>query len=278
MNNLAEKLNVIPMDTNKALASTVMSNTYELWGKRIASVPVTLLKLDHSYQRTETGNAKKIADNWNDEACEFLIVSYRDGNFYVIDGQHRLIAAKIKGKESLPCVILTGLTRQEEARRFSVQGVGRKKLSPSDTFKANLECGNPKYAEVFTDMEIKRICDKYNIEITKSNFSNNPKKLRSISRPRIIVNTAGSECFEWIINTITESKWESCTYAYEKDFLMLFKTYYVEHKGDLETAKKKLIKMFNSITPEEFVIQARAENPTHRKNSAMKIKLANMIN
>ena len=46
----------------ETLANVVMNNTYELWGKRIACIPVELLVLDHSYQRTETGNANKLAD------------------------------------------------------------------------------------------------------------------------------------------------------------------------------------------------------------------------
>lgn len=268
------------METETMLARTVMSNAYTLWGKKIADIPVDLLELDHSYQRVETGNAKKIADNWDDNACEFLLVSYRNGKFYVIDGQHRMIAAKIKGIQSLPCVILVGLTKSEEARRFSVQGMGRKKLTPNDTFKANIECGNAEYKEVAIDMEIKRICDKYGVTITKSNFNldHNPKRLRSISRSRIIVDGTGSECFEWILNTITNSHWDECIDAYEKDMLMLLKSYYIEHNhiGDLEEATEKLIKVFNKITPKTMIARAVADYSTHTKTTAMKIKLTEL--
>lgn len=271
---------VATMETENVLARTVMANAYTLWGKKIADIPVDLLELDHSYQRIETGNAKKIADNWDKEACEFLLVSYRNGKFYVIDGQHRLIAAKIKGIESLPCVIFTGLTKSEEARRFSIQGNGRKKLTPNDTFKANLECGNTEYKEVATDMEIKRICDKYGVTITKSNFNLNcsPKRLRSISRPRIIINGTGSECFEWILNVITNSNWDECVDAYEKDMLMLFRAYYIEHTriGNMEEATEKITKVMNSMTPKELIAQAVVEYPAHTKATAMKIKLAEL--
>jgi hypothetical protein len=265
-------------ETENVLARTVMNNSYTLWGKRIADIPVDLLDLDHSYQRVETGNAKKIADNWDKDACEFLLVSYRNGKFYIIDGQHRFIAAKIKGIASLPCVIFSGLTRSEEARRFSIQGMGRKKLTPSDTFKANIECGNTDYKEVAIDMEIKRICDKYGITISKSNFNldYNAKRLRSISRPRIIVNGNGADCFEWIIKTIVNSNWETCIDAYEKDMLMMLKNFYVENVEKLAEATEKIKNVMNCITPREFVAQAVAENPTHTKNTAMKIKLTEL--
>lgn len=274
--NKENATNIVPMENKETLAHVVMNNTYELWGKRIASVPVELLELDHSYQRTETGNANKLAENWDDTACEFLLVSFRDNKFYVIDGQHRMIAARINGIKSLPCVILTGLTRSEEARRFSVQGMGRKVLTPNDTFKANIECGNTKYKEVYTDMEIKRICDKHNIKITLSNFNPmiNPKKLRSISRARIIVNSSGSNCLEWILDTITSSNWEYCTDAYEKDILMLFKTYYTENIEDLDNARERLIAIMNAITPREFVANAITTFINHSKNSALKLYLS----
>ena len=273
-----ETINATMEMGKETLANVVMNNTYELWGKRIACIPVELLELDHAYQRTETGNANKLAENWDDTACEFLLVSFRDGKFYVIDGQHRMIAAKINGIKSLPCVILTGLTRSEEARRFSVQGMGRKVLTPTDTFKANIECGNKDYKEVATDMEIKRICDKYGVVITKSNFNigYNPKRLRSINRSRTIINGNGSECFEWILKTITESHWENCIDAYEKDMLMLLKGYYVEHKEDLETATEKIKSVMNTLTPRDLIAKAIIENPTHTKNSAMKIKFAEL--
>lgn len=277
-NAVVENTNVV--EEGNMLARTVMANSYTLWGKKIADIPVDLLELDHSYQRVETGNAKNIADNWDDNACEFLLVSYRNGKFYVIDGQHRMIAAKIKGIESLPCVILVGLSKSEEARRFSVQGMGRRKLTPNDTFKANIECGNIEYKEVATDMEIKRICDKYGVTISKSNFNlnYNPKRLRSISRSRRIIDSAGSECFEWIIDTVANSNWDECSDAYEKDMLILLKNYYVEHNriGNLEQATEKLITVMNRVTPKEIIAQAVATYPAHTKATAMKIKLTEL--
>lgn len=260
----------------ETMAHVVMNNTYELWGKRIASVPVELLELDHAYQREETGNANKLAENWDDTACEFLLVSFRDGKFYIIDGQHRMIAAKIKGIKSLPCVILTGLTRSEEARRFSVQGVGRKILTPSDTFKANIECGNIEYKEVKRDMEILSTCSKYGVVVTKSNFNleHNPKRLRSINRARQIIDYNGVEGLDWVIKTITESHWENYTDAYEKDMLMLLRSYYAEHINNLEVATERIKNnVMNQFTPKDFISEAAKKYDKHTVNSAKKIFL-----
>ena len=95
------------------LARSVMSNTYSICNKRIASVPVMLMKLDKSYQRvTDNTNIQKLIRDWDNDRCDFLLVSFRDDKFYIVDGQHRYTAANYKGIEELPCIILTRLTRE----------------------------------------------------------------------------------------------------------------------------------------------------------------------
>ena len=59
-------------------------------GKRIASVPVSLLCTDFEYQRgTDSKTIHALIREWDITKCSFLLISYRDGKFYVVDGQHR---------------------------------------------------------------------------------------------------------------------------------------------------------------------------------------------
>src|SRR3546814_15434960 len=69
------------------------------------------LLVDDSYQRSIEGGASqrlivKIAENWDWRLCLPLIVSRRQGALYVIDGQHRYEAAKLRGAiRDLPIVL-----------------------------------------------------------------------------------------------------------------------------------------------------------------------------
>src|SRR3546814_134476 len=69
------------------------------------------LLVDDSYQRSIEGGASqrlivKIAENWDWRLCLPLIVSRRQGALYVIDGQHRYEAAKLRGDiRDLPIVL-----------------------------------------------------------------------------------------------------------------------------------------------------------------------------
>ena len=260
--------------TDVMLARTVMKNSYELWGKRIAAIPVSLLKLDESYQRILSANVKKLMAEWDESKCTFLLVSYRDDVFYVVDGQHRLAVAKGKGIVDLPCIILTGLTREQEALVFARQNRNVTKLNPFDTYKANIACGNKEIPEVFTDMEISRICKKYNIEVKKVYWvQNNPKTLRSLSRARQIVSGNGSSCFEWILNTVTSSKWNMCSEAYTKHIMIMLRNYYTENVGNLDNASKVITSVMNKTTPMEIVAMANYEFSEYPQGTALDLCL-----
>lgn len=274
--NVATKeiANVTPITTEAMLARTVMKNSYELWGKRIAAVPISLLKLDMSYQRMLSANVKKLLEEWDNKKCQFLLVSFRDDVFYVLDGQHRLTVAQSKGIIDLPCIILTDLTREQEALVFARQNRNVTKLNPFDVYKANLTCGNNAIPEVCVDMEIARICKKYNVDVKKVGRAQaNPKTLRSISRARQIVQCNGSMCFDWILSIITSSQWNMCSESYTKHIMIMLRNYYIENASDLKTASAKLLKAFNKVTPMEIVTMANYKFSEYPQGAALDLCL-----
>lgn len=273
--NVAVAENVtMAIPTELMLARTVMKNSYELWGKRIAAVPISLLKLDTSYQRTISANVKKLMEEWDNAKCQFLLVSYRDDVFYVLDGQHRMTVAQAKGIIDLPCIILTGLTREQEALVFARQNRNVTTLNPYDTYKANIACGDKTVPEVFVDMEIARICGKYNIEVKKVyGIHTNPKSLRSISRAREIVKNNGSTCFDWVLGAITSSKWNTCSESYTKHIMIMLRNYYIENAGNLTNARKTLLSIMDKITPMEIVAMANYEFSEYTQSAALDLCL-----
>ena len=244
--------------TQVVLARTVLDNAYEMCGKKVASVPVSLMKLDHSYQRVLSPNVKKLMEKWDNEKCNFLLVSYRDGYFYIIDGQHRYSVAVAKGIVLLPCIILTGLTQHDEALKFARQNEGVTKLNPFDTFKANVACGDTSIDEVKIDIEIKRVCDLHNVKVKKVSTDNNPKALRSLTRARSIVKTNGAECLDWILAIIENSNWNLCKDAYAADIMVMLKNFYVENIDNISAMEDILLtSVLNSVTPTDLIAMAK---------------------
>jgi hypothetical protein len=100
------------------------------------------LEIDDSYQRsTDTKSSqaliRKIAANWDWRMCQPLVVSKREDAFYVIDGQHRLAAAKLRGDiQFLPCCISTYAGVADEATMFVQINRVRKAINQLDDFQA----------------------------------------------------------------------------------------------------------------------------------------------
>jgi hypothetical protein len=118
------------MKNNTANGSKPLSNNTQ-------NLPTNVLLVDPEYQRSlNKDRAARIAREFNPRQFGYLKVSRRDGNYYVIDGQHRLAAAKILGYTSLPCNVCDGLSRQTEADDFRAQQDNMTRIHTRDQFKA----------------------------------------------------------------------------------------------------------------------------------------------
>ena len=269
--------------SHEVLAQTIMRNTTELDGIRLGSIPVQLLKVDHRYQRpVNSAHVNKISKDFNKKYLNCIIVSYRDGYFWILDGQHRYNAAVIKGVETLTCIIITDLTSQEEAKMFKDLNINHKKPDPYKLFKANVWNGDKSDPEVAVDLEIKRICDKYNIEVKKVGNGTKGKNLRCLSRVRWIVGSTsydGATCFEWIIDLLNMTNWADVSNTYIREVILMLKNLWVDNHENANFAdlEKKLIEVLNSTTPSMMMNKARHDYPKYAIEPAMTLCLKDMI-
>lgn len=109
------------------------------------------LHIDPSYQRDASSDAsmvliRRIAQHWNWDLCQPLVVARRQGvieQLFVIDGQHRLAAARMRGDiDQLPCVILAYASAADEAASFVSLNQVRRPLTKLEIFKAAIASGD----------------------------------------------------------------------------------------------------------------------------------------
>lgn len=111
---------------------------------KVDFVPVSKVKVEPSYQRNLNRNrVEKIAASWDDEKAGALILAAVNGSFNVIDGQHRLEAAKLAKITDLPAVIFYGSDTKRQAGVFVGVNKDRNALSSGQLFRANLVAGDP---------------------------------------------------------------------------------------------------------------------------------------
>lgn len=131
----------------------------------VEMVETPFLKVDHTYQRLIEAPAskkliEKIAENWDWRLCGALTVSNRcpdddltwddsQHGFFVIDGQHRLAAARLRGDiDYLPCMVSEFGSFEAEALLFVSLNSVRRQISPLDRFHARVAAKEPLALEI----------------------------------------------------------------------------------------------------------------------------------
>ena len=240
--------------TQKKAAVQNFKNAIKIGNKVFLDIPIESLKIDHEmYQRPIQRHVRTIAKNWEEDKCDPLMVNYRnDGFFYVIDGQHRKEAAEMRGIESLVCVVFVGLTIKEEADMFTEQNEGTKKLTPYDTFKANI-CRGEKI-----DTQIKEVCDAHGITVEKANKI---RTLKSVTTARAIIKNHGKENLDWIFDVLNDSGWNAYKKTYTDGMMSCLNNIKVNYAEELFYIRGKIVEFFKTTTPKEFQALANAEYP-----------------
>ncbi len=103
------------------------------------------LLVDHAYQRTaKEAKLLSIARNWSWVACGAIVVADREGVLYVIDGQHRVLAARKRHDiVELPCIVFRTQAAKQEAKGFLAAQLQRKAITSIEKFRALITVEDP---------------------------------------------------------------------------------------------------------------------------------------
>jgi ParB-like nuclease domain. len=103
------------------------------------------LLIDPEYQRDcQQGKVLKMAREWSWIACGVITVGQRGTEFYAIDGQHRILAARKRNDiDLLPCIVFPTKDERAEASAFLTTNLFRTGVAPLSKFKALLCAEDP---------------------------------------------------------------------------------------------------------------------------------------
>ena len=276
-----KKVELKPTITNeiqrKKLASSVMKNAFSIGNKKIAWLPVELLNIQ-PYQRKRQKHVVQIAENWDDSKCNVLLVSYDEENgcFNVMDGQHRAIAARMRGVEYLVCEIFTGLSISDEAIMFIEGNTGSQRLNPFDTYRASQFIVEEKDTEISAiDKQIADVCKEYHVNVEKSNAKNT---LKSVTDARAIIKRSGKDGLRYVMDVITESFWNEYSEGFSGDLMSALGKIYAYSPVDKKVAKSRLCGFFLNSNPTELVALGNNNYPNLGRRARLNAILADIIN
>ena len=179
------------------------------------------LEVDPAYQRgLDSGPSqaliRRIAVHWDWGLCQPLIVARRGGPgsgqaLFVVDGQHRLAAAKLRGDiHQLPCVVASYADAADEAACFVALNQQRRPLGRLVVFKAELAAGDPEARAVAGAVEAVglRIAASTNLETSP------PGTLSNVTGLLACLRIHGEAVLEAALDVLAESfKGQKLRYA-----------------------------------------------------------------
>jgi hypothetical protein len=166
------------------------------------------LLIDEAYQRSlQAANSqtliRRIAMRWDWGLCQPLYVARRaDGKLYVVDGQHRLEAARLRGDIwQLPCVVTSFTDAAEEAAAFVALNQQRRPLSQLDLFKAALAAGDFEAAQIALAIEEAGLA----IATTSNNRDCPPGMVQNVAGLRACYRAHGIQVLSAALNVLAQS-------------------------------------------------------------------------
>lgn len=100
---------------------------------------------DQPYQRPiNSAHVNYLVKHFDASIFGEPVVSFRDGQYFAVDGQHRIQAAKQKNEGRdlfIRCKVITGLTYKQEAELYFQLNQAQKPMKALDTVRAMVESG-----------------------------------------------------------------------------------------------------------------------------------------
>ena len=129
-------------------------------------LPVGLLSVDETYQRKIDSRRSQVAieqitRNFKWSCFGTALVTQKDEGWLIIDGQHRVEAARRLGIKTVPCIVVHQASLAEQATIFVSTNQVRVQVNPYTLFHARLTALDPLAVDVQT------LCDEARLTIPK---------------------------------------------------------------------------------------------------------------
>ncbi len=221
-------------------------------------LPTDRLTSGQPYQRpVEEKDVDDLIRKWDDHLLKPLIVSFRDGHFYLIDGQHRVAALrKMNGGAEVivPCQVHNDLTYEKEAELYAKLDKANKRMTLSQSTNALIESGQNPEA-----MEIKRLVEKNGFRWALTTPTG---KEHEISATRALINAyrrLGGANFDRMLRLL-DGTWHGAPNSLRAAMLsgmaLFLKTY------DTELDNAAFIKRLSDVDPEEIIRRGKLDFST----------------
>lgn len=205
-----------------------------------------------AYQRMlDNKKIAQIVSNFNPHKFGIPKVSFRDGKYYVYDGQHRVIAIKtLKGTDCfIQCEVHFGLTYEDEAKLFAEQYDGATKVDFMYRWRAYYE---GKTEPVYSIVNAVRAIG-IEVPFTKAKAPHRITALSELNKMWIKLKEEQTLRILGLLNTA----WDDDMNAFNKNIIDGMKEFFYVYGNEIDDAT--FVKQMRKTTPIKIEANGRSD-------------------
>lgn len=260
---------------NEMVFRTIMGNLKQVGNKYYASISTEggFLFADERFQRAGLPSSikkiKALASKWDIKKMDALrVVPHKEEcRFSVVDGYHRLEAAKIVGETELVCEIIMDISDDpierlvQEATLFATQKDEVDNLTPIEKHNANVLRG------VKANVDLHELVTKYNIPL-KKNPTHGRVKIGALAgftaALRNIEINNGKQIMDNVFYVICNSRWNIAPGGFSANAINALASMYKLHPVNAKEITEALIEFCKPIEPDKLFASAMDKYPERR--------------
>lgn len=210
-------------------------------------LPVDQLFLAPYQRGVRQSKVKLYADRYNPNIFGIILVSHRDGKYWIVDGQHRVEVAKLKGIKHVWCQVLEGLTYEQEAQHFYEINDSKSRLNANHKFHSKVEARDEQA------LNIVKALMRFGFGYSKEGNSHENGIINAVGTLQIIYNRLGYDNLCKLLEVIKKA-WNGDYRSLSAEMLKGINTFMTNYTYD----EKFLIKVLESDTPNGISDRARS--------------------
>lgn len=219
------------------------------------------LHSDQPYQRpVRKADVQKIVDNYDPVLMDDIIVSFRDGSYYVIDGQHRLSALRTiyKGECTVFCKVFTGLSYTEEAELYNRFNSAKKQLTLSDKMRAHVEAKDDPEIN-----DIKHLIECAGFKLNTAHVGGKTDQVSCLRASVYAYKLLGRSGFEWMLRLINQC-WKGQKNNTHQDIIYGMALFLSTYKDVL--SEINFVKRLERTTPQVVIDSAKMDKSCRNRS------------
>ena len=211
-------------------------------------IPISKLKFGAYQRELKQSKVNKIANNFMPDVVGIALVSFRNGEFYCLDAQHRVMALDKLGYSDILCQVLTGLSYEEECLRFNILNTGRTQLTANQVFHCRVE------AREETALALVDIFHKYRFEYNKNSGIKGDNTIGAVSKFVKMQKAYGDGMVEQVVRILRRA-WYGDKNSLSSAIITGLSTFLAE---SFDVDENLLVKALEKIVPSMLIAQANA--------------------